>query len=34
MHTKSKEELLNFLKKEIDDTDGLIVIQAGHFALV
>ena len=34
MHTKSKEELLNLLKKEIDDTDGLIVIQAGHFALV
>lgn len=34
MHTKSKEELLNFLKKEIDNTDGLIVIQAGHFALV
>lgn len=34
MHTKSKEELLNLLKKEIDNTDGLIVIQAGHFALV
>ncbi len=34
MIAKSKNELFNELTKEIDKADGLITIQAGHFALI